>query len=356
MARFRLELGPVPLHHQVYLDLRRAPRRRRWRAGRPAADRARPRRPLRLQPDHRPARARELVREGRIERTRGRGTFVLRPRLERDIAEPSSFTAEMQAARPRPRDAAHLRPARVGRRGRGRCPRPGARLADPLPRAAPPGRRRAATCSSRSTCRPSGSRACSPATSSTARCTSSWRPRYGTRVVRAREALEPVLLRAREARLLGSATRAPRPCSSRASRSPPTASRSSSAGRSSAAIAPATTSNARSTGRSGRPAIEATAGHGRSGRMRSSPVDGIGSRRRRSMHIGNALGRLAVLLAVLALARRGLRPARHRAARHRPRARGRIDRAVGRGIGRGVRRGQPVITPLPVTGSAGEAG
>ena len=24
MARFRLELGPVPLHHQVYLDLRRA--------------------------------------------------------------------------------------------------------------------------------------------------------------------------------------------------------------------------------------------------------------------------------------------------------------------------------------------
>ena len=22
MARFRLELGPVPLHHQVYLDLR----------------------------------------------------------------------------------------------------------------------------------------------------------------------------------------------------------------------------------------------------------------------------------------------------------------------------------------------
>ena len=24
MARFRLELGPVPLHHQVYLDLRAA--------------------------------------------------------------------------------------------------------------------------------------------------------------------------------------------------------------------------------------------------------------------------------------------------------------------------------------------
>jgi hypothetical protein len=24
MARFRLELGPVPLHHQVYLDLKSA--------------------------------------------------------------------------------------------------------------------------------------------------------------------------------------------------------------------------------------------------------------------------------------------------------------------------------------------
>ena len=33
MARFRLELGPVPLHHQVYLDLRRALDAGEWAAG-----------------------------------------------------------------------------------------------------------------------------------------------------------------------------------------------------------------------------------------------------------------------------------------------------------------------------------
>jgi GntR family transcriptional regulator len=38
----------------------------------------------------------ELVQQGRIERTRGRGTFVLRPRLERDIASRASFADEMQ--------------------------------------------------------------------------------------------------------------------------------------------------------------------------------------------------------------------------------------------------------------------
>ena len=104
----------------------------------------------------------ELAREGRIERTRGRGTFVLRPRLDRDIASRASFTEEMQAARPRPGDAADRRP------GRSRPASPSRRrlaletgLADALPRAAAARRRRAATCSSRSTCRPSGSRACS---------------------------------------------------------------------------------------------------------------------------------------------------------------------------------------------------
>src|SRR6187431_2316174 len=96
MARVRLELGPVPLHHQVYVDLRRALDAGEWRPGqqlpteRDLADQygcslITVRRALD-----------ELVREGRIERTRGRGTFVLRPRLDRDMAARSSFTAEMQ--------------------------------------------------------------------------------------------------------------------------------------------------------------------------------------------------------------------------------------------------------------------
>ena len=33
MARFRLELGPVPLHHQVYLDLRAALDAGEWTPG-----------------------------------------------------------------------------------------------------------------------------------------------------------------------------------------------------------------------------------------------------------------------------------------------------------------------------------
>ncbi len=33
MARFRLELGPVPLHHQVYLDLKGALDNGEWAVG-----------------------------------------------------------------------------------------------------------------------------------------------------------------------------------------------------------------------------------------------------------------------------------------------------------------------------------
>ena len=96
MARFRLELGPIPLHHQVYLDLRGALDAGEWRPG----DRL---------PTERDLAARygcslitirralgELVREGRLERTRGRGTFVLHPRIDRDFAGDLSFTEEMQ--------------------------------------------------------------------------------------------------------------------------------------------------------------------------------------------------------------------------------------------------------------------
>jgi GntR family transcriptional regulator len=96
MARFRFELGPVPLHHQVYLDLRTALDDGVWRPGdRLPTERG-------LAGDYgcslitiRRALS-ELVHDGRIERTRGRGTTVLHPRIERDFAESLSFTAEME--------------------------------------------------------------------------------------------------------------------------------------------------------------------------------------------------------------------------------------------------------------------
>jgi GntR family transcriptional regulator len=96
MARFRLELGPTPLHHQVYADLRSALDAGDWRPGE------------RLPPERELARRYgcslitvrhalgELVREQRIERTRGRGTFVLQPRIDRDFAGTLSFAEEME--------------------------------------------------------------------------------------------------------------------------------------------------------------------------------------------------------------------------------------------------------------------
>ena len=134
MARFRLELGPVPLHHQVYLDLKAAldrARSRRATGCRPSASCA----ALRLQPDHDPAALSELAREGRIERTRGRGTFALKPRIDRDFADTLSFTEEMQRRGLDPET--RLVAARPGRR-RGR--RRGAlnlEVGDRVPRAPP---------------------------------------------------------------------------------------------------------------------------------------------------------------------------------------------------------------------------
>jgi GntR family transcriptional regulator len=96
MARFRLALGPVPMHHQVYLDLRRSLDDGTRRAG----DRLPPERELAGHYGVSLITVRralsELAQQGRIERTRGRGTFVLRPRLERDIASHASFADEMQ--------------------------------------------------------------------------------------------------------------------------------------------------------------------------------------------------------------------------------------------------------------------
>jgi GntR family transcriptional regulator, N-acetylglucosamine utilization regulator len=96
VARFRLELGPIPLHHQVYLDLKAALDAGEWRAG----DRL---------PTERDMAARygcslitirralsELVREGRVERTRGRGTFVLAPRIDVDFSGSLSFSEELR--------------------------------------------------------------------------------------------------------------------------------------------------------------------------------------------------------------------------------------------------------------------
>jgi GntR family transcriptional regulator len=96
MARFRLELGPIPLHHQVYIDLTAALDAREWRPG----DRLPTERVLAEQYGCSLITIRralgELVREGRLERTRGRGTFVLAPRIDVDFAGSLSFSEEMQ--------------------------------------------------------------------------------------------------------------------------------------------------------------------------------------------------------------------------------------------------------------------
>jgi GntR family transcriptional regulator len=96
MARFQLERGPIPLHHQVFRDLKSALDAREWRPG----DRMPTERDLAVRYGCSLITVRhalgELVREGRIERTRGRGTFVLQPRIDRDIAGAMSFSDEMQ--------------------------------------------------------------------------------------------------------------------------------------------------------------------------------------------------------------------------------------------------------------------
>jgi GntR family transcriptional regulator len=96
LARFRLELGPVPLHHQVYVHLKSAIDAGDYRPG----DRLPPERQLAERYGCSLITVRralmELTREQRIERTRGRGTFVLHPRIDRDLVEPLSFTQEMR--------------------------------------------------------------------------------------------------------------------------------------------------------------------------------------------------------------------------------------------------------------------
>lgn len=96
MARYRLELGPVPLHHQVYLDLKAAIDGGEYKPG----DRLPPERELARRYGCSLITIRraldELSREGRLRRHRGRGTFVLPPRLERQLDGAMTFTEEMQ--------------------------------------------------------------------------------------------------------------------------------------------------------------------------------------------------------------------------------------------------------------------
>jgi GntR family transcriptional regulator len=206
MARFQLERGPIPLHHQVFRDLTSALDADEWRAGE-------------RMPTERELAERygcslitirhalgELVREGRIERTRGRGTFVLQPRIDRNIAGSMSFAEEM---RRRGFDAAtRVVSAAIENAGESVGNALGiaadapvvflerVRLADGEPllleRARLPAERfpglLAYDFERRSLYDILGER-------------------YDTRIVRAREAVEPVSLRAREAKLLGVATR-----------------------------------------------------------------------------------------------------------------------------------------------------
>ena len=201
MARFQLERGPIPLHHQVFRDLKSALDAGEWRPG----DRMPTERELAERYGCSLITIRhalsELVREGRIERTRGRGTFVLQPRIDRDIAGAMSFSEEMQRR--------GLDPAT--RVVTGRIEPAGDAIAGSLGIAAD------APVVYLERVRLGGGE---PLLLEPARLPAERFPgllafdferrslydilseRYGTRIVRAREAVEPVVLRRREAELL----------------------------------------------------------------------------------------------------------------------------------------------------------
>ena len=95
MTRFRLLAGPIPLHHQVYLDLRAALDAGEWRPG----DRLPPERELAARYGCSLITVRralgDLARERRLERARGRGTFVPRPPIPLDLDGALSFAEEV---------------------------------------------------------------------------------------------------------------------------------------------------------------------------------------------------------------------------------------------------------------------
>ena len=96
MARFQLAPGPIPFHHQVYLHLRAAIDDGEWAVG----DRIPPERELAEQYGCSLITVRralaDLAREDRLERTRGRGTFVKSPRIVRELTSTISFSEEME--------------------------------------------------------------------------------------------------------------------------------------------------------------------------------------------------------------------------------------------------------------------
>lgn len=206
MARFQLERGPIPLHHQVFTDLKAALDANEW----PPGDRMPTERELAKRYGCSLITVRhalgELVREGRIDRVRGRGTFVLQPRIERNIAGSMSFAEEMQRR--------GLDPAT--RLVSGRIEPAGEAVAAELGLAAD------APVIYLERLRLGGGE---PLLLEQARLPVERFPgllafdlegrslydilsdRYGTRIVRAREAVEPVMLRRREAELLEVPTR-----------------------------------------------------------------------------------------------------------------------------------------------------
>ena len=97
MARFQLERGPVPLHHQVYLDLRAALDNAEWRRG----DTLPTERDMAVRYGCSLITVRrtldELAREGRLERIRGRGTFVAEAPIVRNISGPVSFADDVRS-------------------------------------------------------------------------------------------------------------------------------------------------------------------------------------------------------------------------------------------------------------------
>src|SRR4051794_25417983 len=150
----------------------------------------------------------ELAREQRVERTRGRGTFVLAPRIDRDLDEPLSFSEEMQrrGLDPQTRLIA-ARPETAGERVAAALDiEPGSptlfierlRTADGDPflleQAHLPAERFPGLLS---------------ADLETSSLYALLSERYGTHVARSRETFEPVVLRSREAGLLGLKPRTP---------------------------------------------------------------------------------------------------------------------------------------------------